>query len=148
MTLERLHNYRLLLVEREQIKALLADVEERKRELWAAATSLGGMGDGMPRAHNAGHPDSKLINYVDAHAQAEANHAALVERYRKKLMELDAEQLAIEQAVDALPMREANVIRAKYIEGLKVNEICDKLNYSRRTVFRLLETAEELLARI
>ena len=147
MTLERLHNYRLLLVEREQIKALIAEAEERRRELWAAAVSLGGCGDGMPHVR-AGHPDSKLVNYVDARDQAEANHLALVARYRAKLIELDAEQLAIEQAVDALPVREASIIRAKYIEGLKVNEICDKLNYSRRTVFRLLESAEELLARV
>lgn len=148
MTIDRLHNYRALLVEREQIKRLLAEVEERERELWSAATSLGGRGDGMPRAKNAGHPDSKLVSYIDERDKTAASRAALIARYKAKLEEIDAEQLAIEEAVDALPTREANMIRAKYLEAMRIEDICERYAFSRRQVFRILESAVELLARM
>lgn len=146
MTIERLHNYRLLLVEKTQIRALLRDAEERIQELRTAATSIGGGGDGMPHVR-AGHPDSKLIASIGLTDKAEEDYRELIAHYIAKLAEIEAEQLAIEAAVDALPPREACVIRAKYLEELGVDEICTRYGFSRRTVYRLFDSAKELLER-
>lgn len=50
--------------------------------------------------------------------------------------------------MDALPTREANMIRAKYLEAMRIEDICERYAFSRRQVFRILESAVELLARM
>lgn len=148
MKRERLFRYRLIEEERKQIKVLLAQVAEREQELWAGVTSAVGSGDGMPRAQNAGHPDAKFVRFVSDHQQLSRERGALLEYYRAKLDALDAEQLAIEQAIEQLPDKARKVLRAKYFEGLSMVEIGRRYSYSRRQIYRIHDTALDLLEKI
>ena len=56
----------------------------------------------------------------------------LQDRYKAKLAELAAEQLAIEQAIEPLDTVYRMLLRYRYIDGLKWDDVCDKMNYSWR----------------
>lgn len=54
---------------------------------------------------------------------------ALRDCYREKLGQVEKEQLAIERAIDALESKARTLIRFRYIDGLKWEEVCEKLHY-------------------
>ena len=68
-------------------------------------------------------------------------HVELEKYYREAIADKEAQQLAIERAIAALPsVGERVIMRARYIEGRSWRWICEKLQaegYSERTVYRL-----------
>ena len=74
-----------------------------------------------------------------------AGHQALVELYQDKLDRMAEELLAIEQAIDRLPVRERAILRRYYIQGMTWEEVCVAEHYSWRQVHRIHARALERL---
>lgn len=90
---------------------------------------------GMPSAPSNGNHTEALI----------VRHQELLERYCAKLVEMEAEQLAVEQAIDALDPMERMLMRYRYLDGLKWEEVCVKMGYSWRQTHRAHAKALEQL---
>ena len=121
MTKEELQEYLHIKREREQIAAMLHEME---RAMAAPATAKL---TGMPRNPPGG--KSRVEAFVERHTE-------LLERYRAKIAELDAAQAKIEDAIESLESIQRTLMRLRYIEGMKWEEICVALNYSWRQVHR------------
>lgn len=116
MTKERLRHYRAIKREADQIAGQLEAVEAR---LYGPR---GQRLTGMPSAPSP-----------DAGAATEAlmdQHAQLMQRYREQLAQLEAEQLAVEEAIRSLPPASRTLMRYRYIDGLKWEEVCVQMHYS------------------
>ena len=74
-----------------------------------------------------------------------AGHQALLELYRDKLDRMAEELLAIEQAIDRLPVRERAILRRYYIQGMTWEEVCVEEHYSLRQLHRIHARALERL---
>ena len=59
-----------------------------------------------------------------------ARHVELQERYEAKLAEMTREMLLIEEAIDALEPTARMLLRYRYLDGLKWEEVCVRMNYS------------------
>lgn len=118
MTKERLMQYRDIIREKEQLQLKLAEVEG---VLYSPKIQRP---TGMPAnaSKPEGNPQENLIIY----------HLELQEKYKAKLAELAAEQIAIEQAIEPLDATYRMLLRYRYIDGLKWEDVCDKINYSWR----------------
>lgn len=132
MTKERLKRYRHIKEETRQIKDLLEELEARVYGLQSQELS------DLPRAHTA--------KSGSAQERAADSSMQLRERYRAKLEELAEEQLAIEEAIEALEPTQRQMLRYKYIEGMTWEEVCVAMNYSWRQVHRLHAKALKQLA--
>lgn len=73
-------------------------------------------------------------------------HLELMDYYRGKLAELAAKQRAVEYAIDRLPEKEQNVLRAYYIKGLKWEEVCVDVGYEWAQTHRYHSSGLQLLA--
>lgn len=71
--------------------------------------------------------------------------AELLGRYEALLSDLAAEQLAIEKAIENLEPTARMLMRYRYIDGRKWEEICLLMSYSWRQVHRLHAAALETL---
>ena len=117
MTKERLRNYRALKREREQLAALLEELETTMYAPRSQCLS------GMPSSESRSGSD-KMDSLIVRHAQLE-------ERYRAKIAELTEELHAVEAAIEALRSSvERSLLRWRYIEGLNWEEVCEKMSYS------------------
>ena len=114
MTKERLRNYQKLRREQEQIQQKLEEVEAAL--YFPRIQTL----TGMPSHHGEGNPQEDLA----------IHHIELQEFYRSKAAEMAAEQLAVEKAIESLPPTERMLLRYRYLDGLKWEEICVRMNYS------------------
>ena len=114
MTKERLRNYQNIKREREQLKQQLEEIEAAL--YYPKIQQL----TGMPFHHSEGNPQEDLA----------IHHIELMARYRAKLEELAAEQLAIEEAIEPLEPTARMLLRYRYLDGLKWEEVCVKMNYS------------------
>lgn len=115
MTKERLRNYQKIKREREQ---LLQKLEEVETLLYFP--KIPQMSD-MPRGGSKeGNPQEDLAIY----------HIELQELYKAKIEELTKEQLAVEKAIETLGPTARQLMRYRYLDGLKWEEVCVKLNYS------------------
>lgn len=63
--------------------------------------------------------------------------AALMDLYNEKLSTLLAEQKAIEDAIESLPATERCLMRARYIEGEKWEDVCVEIGYSWQQTHRI-----------
>lgn len=115
MTKERLRNYQNIKREREQLKHQLEEIEAAL--YYPKIQRLTDMPGG---GRKEGNPQEDLA----------IHHIELQERYNAKLEELAAEQLAIEQAIETLDPTERMLLRYRYIDGLKWEEVCVKIGYS------------------
>ena len=59
-----------------------------------------------------------------------ARHIELQERYEAKIAEMTKEMLLIEAAIDALDPTARMLLRYRYLDGLKWEEVCVRMNYS------------------
>lgn len=121
MTKERLRNYQKLKHEQQQIQDQLTKVEAvlyypKNQQL-----------TGMPSAPAEGNPQEDLA----------IHHIELLEKYKAKMAELAAEQLAIEKAIDTLDPTARMLLRYRYLDGLPWEEVCVKINYSWNHTHRL-----------
>ena len=145
MTKERLRRYRSIKAERAQIQRLLQELEERDQELWTTMTAATAVpGDGMPHAH-ANKADDKLVKLIGKRAELSEKRKELQRRYTAMLVDLDAEQLTVEDAIRSLPEKEQKVLRCYYLEGMTWEEVCVAVNYSWRQTHRLHSAALERL---
>lgn len=122
MTKERLRNYQNIKKEREQLRQRLEEVEAAlyyPKIQQLTAMPGGGQKEGNPQENLAIH------------------HIELQERYTAKLEELAAEQLAIEEAIEPLEPTARMLLRYRYLDGLKWEEVCCRMNYSWRQTHRL-----------
>lgn len=115
MTKERLRNYQKIKREREQLERQLAEVETL-----LYYPKIPQMSD-MPRGGSKeGNPQEDLA----------IHHIELQQLYREKIDELAKEQLAIEKAIEPLGSTARQLMRYRYLDGLKWEEVCVKMNYS------------------
>ena len=115
MTKERLRNYQKIKREREQLERKLAEVETLL--YYPKIPQLSDMPHG---GSNEGNPQEDLA----------IHHIELQELYREKIDELAKEQLAIERAIEPLNSTARQLMRYRYLDGLKWEEVCVKMNYS------------------
>lgn len=90
---------------------------------------------GMPSAPSKDNPLEQMV----------IQRAELQRRYSELLTELLAEQLTIEAAIEQAPPAARTLLRYRYIDGLKWEEICVKMNYSWRQMHRLHAQALDAL---
>lgn len=114
MTKERLRAYAEIKKEREQLRQQLEEVEAA-----LYYPKIQRLTD-MPASPQGGNNQEDLAIY----------HIELRERYRAKMEELAAEQLAIEQAIESLEPTARMLMRYRYIDGLKWEEVAVRMNYS------------------
>lgn len=77
-----------------------------------------------------------------------ASHLALEAVYKEKLQQKNVQLLAIELAIESLPVAERLVMRYRYIDGRSWRKVCDLMQpkgYSERQVYRLHGWALERL---
>lgn len=115
MTKERLRKYQLIKKEREQLRQKLEEVEAAL--YYPKVQQLTGMPGSGSKESN---PQEDLAIY----------HMELQDLYKAKINELAGEQLAIERAIEALEPTARMLMRYRYLEGLKWEEVCVKMNYS------------------
>lgn len=130
MTKDRLRRYRDLLAEKVQLEQQLETIEGVLHNPKIQQLKQ------TPRASSKGNPTEDLI----------AKHLELVDLYQDKLTGLAVEQLAIEETIERLPIRERNVLRAYYIRGLSWEEVAVDVGYTWRHVHRVHSSALQLLA--
>ena len=113
MTKERLKRYRALKAEAEQIRQKLLELESAMYSPKAQRLT------GMPRSGGGGSVQDLLT----------PRHIELQQVYVAKLAEVTTEQIAIENAINALEPIERMLLRYRYIDGLEWSAICVRLNY-------------------
>ena len=122
MTKERLRNYQALKREKAQILTMLEELETAMYSPKPQRLT------GMPSAPSpSGGATDALV----------AKHAELLERYQTKLAELAEELHAIEDAIAQLDSTERALLRWRYIEGLKWEEVCVCMSYSWQQTHRI-----------
>lgn len=131
MTKEELKEYIHIKQEKEQLHRLLKQLEAE--EIAPAIQKL----TGMP--HNPSGPKSTVEIIAERRME-------LMERYRRMIADLDAKQMKIEAAIESLEGRERTLMRHKYIEGMKWNEVCEAEYYGWDTVHRIHRSALDKLA--
>lgn len=114
MTKERLRKYQDIKKEREQLRRQLEELEAAL--YYPKIQNL----NGMPSAPAKDNP----LEVMAIH------HIELQEKYNAKLEELAIEQLAIENAIESLDETARMLLRYRYIDGLKWEEVCVKIGYS------------------
>lgn len=134
MTKDRLRNYQIIKQEREQLRQQLEEIEAAL--YFPKVQRL----TDMPTAPSHGNAQEDLA----------IRHIELQELYMAKLEELVAEQLAIEEAIGSLDRQHRMLMRYRYIDGLKWEEVCLKMGYSWTQIhehhsraLKLLKGAEE-----
>ena len=84
--------------------------------------------DGMPHGTGVSNPVEKMVS----------KKWALEQRYRAKLAELLAAQESIEDLIEGLETpTERDLMRYHYIDGLKWEDVCVRINYSWRQTHRI-----------
>ena len=121
MTKERLQQYRQLQRELRQIQDRIMEVES------AMYSPRNQRLTGMPSAHSAENVMEKL---VDKHRELEA-------MYQEKLMTITEELLAIEKAIAALDPTLRLLLRYRYVDGYRWEDICVRMNYSYQGVHKV-----------
>lgn len=122
MTKEELKQYLKIKKERQQIVVLIMELEA---VMAAPATQKL---TGMPR--NPSGTKSSVETMVE-------RHTALLEQYREKVEKMDAELAKIEAAIEGLDGVERTLMRHRYIEGMKWEEVCVAMCYSWRGVHKI-----------
>lgn len=59
-----------------------------------------------------------------------ARHVELQEKYETKIAEMTAGMLLIEEAIEALEPTARMLLRYRYLDGLKWEEVCVRMNCS------------------
>jgi DNA-directed RNA polymerase specialized sigma subunit len=114
MTKERLKNYANLKEEREQLRRQLDELEATL--YYPKIQRL----NGMPSAPSKENTLELMV----------ARHLELQDKYEAKIAEMTAEMLLIEEAIEALEPTARMLLRYRYLDGLKWEEVCVRMNYS------------------
>lgn len=131
-----LRSYRQKKQEAEQ---LLEAIKRLEAEMYHPKTTRF---DKIPGStHDAGSPTERLA----------VKHIDLVERYQRKLEDLRAEALQIEDAIETLEPIEQMLMRYRYLDGMTWEEVAVAISYSwmqmhrihSRALTKLSEQSEE-----
>ena len=122
MTKEQLMEYRSIRREIDQIREIMRQMRLEAEGLRAVSLT------GMPSA--AG----KQTDRVGA---AIARYLEASQPYADKLDALTAKQAEIEYAIASLPQLEREMMRYRYLQGMRWEDICVRMHYSWRQVHRL-----------
>ena len=122
MTKEQLMEYRSIRREIDQIREIRRQMRLEAEGLRAVSLT------GMPGA--AG----KQTDRVGA---AIARYLEASQPYADKLDALTAKQAEIEYAIASLPQLEREMMRYRYLQGMRWEDICVRMHYSWRQVHRL-----------
>lgn len=122
--------------ELEDYRALLREIRQLKGRLTALESSVySPKGQRYTSTPSARSGDGFTMD------DAVHRHAELEKFYRQAIARAEAQQLAIEKAIATLGTAvEREIMRARYIEGLGWQKICERLRpkgFSERTVYRL-----------
>ena len=82
------------------------------------------------------------LNYQE---QADKLNTGTVDEIARQLMDLERVQAQLDYCISLLDNRQKQVILALYIEGLKMKEIEQRLEYSAKTVRKLRDEAIDTL---
>lgn len=121
MDKKTLLNYRAMELELEQLSELIERVDARITEAKIPKLSLQPKGQGM--AHD-------VIGANLAHLEA------LKEMYERRCNTISSTLMEIEEAIDGLESSERILMRYRYIEGMKWNDIAEKMKCSERDAKR------------
>lgn len=133
MDKNRLKNHKHIKKEIAQLESKLADVEAAL--FYPKIQHLSQTPGGQPAE---GNPQEALAIY----------HVELKALYDAKLVELKAEQLAVEKAIEGLKPQERTLLRRRYIDGLTWEQVCVEENYSWRQVHNIHSRALKKLERV
>ena len=109
-----MRNYASLKEEREQLRRQLDELEATL--YYPKIQRL----NGMPSAPSKENTLELMV----------ARHVELQERYEAKIAEMTKEMMLIEEAIDALEPTARMLLRYRYLDGLKWEEVCVRMNYS------------------
>lgn len=128
MTKEELKRHYYLTKERKQLEAELRELRELKSGVKGQEL------DGMPGGGSAegANFENLVIRYID-----------MEQRYKTKLWEIAEEQMRIEEAIYSLEPRERMLLRYRYIDHRKWEEICVLMNYSWKQIHQIHNLALE-----
>ena len=121
MTKERLKNYATLKEEREQLRRQLDELEATLYYPKIQRLS------GMPSAPSKENALELMV----------ARHLELQDKYEAKVAEMTAEMLSIEEAIETLDPTSRMLLRYRYMDGLKWEEVCVRMNYSWMQIHRI-----------
>ena len=114
MIKERLRNYANLKEEREQLRRQLEELEATL--YYPKIQRL----NGMPSAPSKENTLELMV----------ARHVELQEKYAAKIAEMTAEMIQLEAAIEKLEPTARMLLRYRYMDGLKWEEVCVRMNYS------------------
>lgn len=118
--------------QRRRLRRLYKTIKQLDAELQGPkGSSL----DGMPRGSDISRPTERKA----------IKRAEYVNKYRRIKQDLLDRRPAIEAALVSLPVREQRALRYRYLDALAVSQVGQKMNYSERHVYRILEKGLELL---
>lgn len=129
MTKERLRNYQAIKKELQQLEGRLLEIET------ALYSPKNQKLTGMPSAPSKGNAMEDMA----------ARHIELQDLYKSKMDDLATELLAIEAAIESLDPTARLLCRYRYVDGLKWEEVCVRMNYSWRQVHNLHRRALDAL---
>lgn len=115
MTKERLRRYGKIKQEQEQLRQRLEEVETV-----LYYPKIPGLTDMPGGGSKEGNPQEELA----------IHHIELQQLYKAKIDEMAKELLAIEAAIEHLDETARTLLRYRYLDGLKWDEICQRMNYS------------------
>ena len=133
MTKEELKRHYYLTKERKQIEAELEELRELK------SVVKGQELDGMPSGSSAKGAsfENLVIRYTD-----------MEQKYKTKLWEIAEERMKIEEAIYSLEPRERMLLRYRYIDHMKWEEICVLMSYSWKQIHQIHNLALEQIKEV
>lgn len=133
MTKEQLRQYQYIKQEKEQLEQYLEELETLMTS--PRAQSL----DGMPFSPSKGESVVEILAI---------KHLDIKNLYRVKVKELAEALCAIEKAIETLEPLERTLMRLRYIDGLKWEEVAVAIDYSWQQTHRLHKSALEKLREV
>lgn len=122
MNKERLRQYQAIKHELAQVSG---QIEELEASLYSPRAQ---QMDGMPFAPSGGSSDVREA-MLDKKAE-------LLLHYIQLQADLDTERLAIEKAIESLEPMLRTLMRLRYMDGLRWEEVCTQMSYSWQQVHR------------
>lgn len=134
MTKEELQRYQAIVYERKQVAL---ELEELRAMLYGVTSpQITGLPGTSVRRRSA----------VETNVTEHTEELQALEEYYKELgAKLLRQQLAIEKAIDSLGPLQRTIMRHRYIEGMKWEEICVAIGYEWSQVHRFHRAALEKL---
>lgn len=131
MTIEELKEYRSIKREIDHIRTQIAEADKNMTYLQSIVIS------DMPKGGTA-------VNKLE---RAIENKDKLFELLCQKIEQLSTAQIKIEYAISQLPPMEREIMRLRYIDGLRFEKIALKTNYAVRNIFYIHRKAVDKLKR-